>query len=193
MKDLKELIIVLESPCLIGIVICTIMYFSPLKKTGVDYILSALDLEIPQYEITSSNEDWECGCGYDYDISFSTDYAASIIQQFENRKEEWNIQGLGCVYRDLECKYDETECYFYLHSTDNTVDDYHYFASIYPQKGIAHLWMGFEFGEHDIWFLFILILTFVGLVIGLIYGMIILAVKVSNSISARKRPKDNQA
>ena len=191
MKDLK-LIIGLESPCLIGIVICTIMYFSPLKKTGVDYILSALDLEIPQYEIISK-EDGCSGCGCDYKISFPTDYSASIIQQFENRKEKWTIQGFNCVYYDLGCEYDETECCFYLHCTDNTVDDYHYFASIYPQKGIAHLWMGFEFGEHDIWFLFILILTFVGLVIGLIYGMIILAVKVSNSISARKRPKDNQA
>lgn len=185
MKDLKKLVIGLECLCLIGIVICTIMYFSPLKKTGVDYILSALDIEIPQYEIISK-EDWCSGCGCDYKISFPTDYSASIIKQFKNRKEEWSIQGLGCVYRDLECKYDETECYFYLHSTDNTVDDYHYFASIYPQKGIATIGMSFEFGEHDIWFLFILILTFVGLVIGLIYGMIFLAIKVCDSISARK-------
>lgn len=190
MKDLKELIVVLESPCLIGIVICTIMYFSPLKKTGVDYILSALDIEIPQYGIIS-NEDWSDG--YEYDISFSTDYAASIIQQFENRKEKWTIRGLNCVYYDLGCEYDETECCFHLHCTDSTAEDYHYFASVYPQKGIAHLGMGFEFGEHDIWFLFILILTFVGLVIGLIYGMIFLAIKVCDSISARKRPKDNQA
>lgn len=118
MKDLK-LIIGLESPCLIGIVICTIMYFSPQKKKGVDYMLSALDLEIPQYEIISK-EDGCSGCGCDYKISFPTDYSASIIKQFENRKEKWTIQGFNCVYYDLGCKYDETECYFYLHSTDNT-------------------------------------------------------------------------
>ncbi len=187
MKDLKKLIIGLECLCLIGIVICTIMYLSPQKKKGVDYMLSALDLEIPQYEITSSNEDWECGCGYDYDISFSTDYAASIIQQFENRKEEWTIPGFNCVYYDLGCEYDETECNFYLQCTDSTSDDYHYLASVYPQKGIAHLWMDFEFGEGFIWGGFICILTFVGLVIGLIYGMIILVVKVSNWISAKNR------
>lgn len=183
MKDLKKLIIGLECLCLIGIVICTIMYLSPQKK-GVDYMLSALDLEIPQYEIIS-NEDWSHG--YEYDISFSTDYAASIIQQFENRKEKWTIQGLNCVYYDLGCEYDETECCFHLHCTDSTAEDYHYSASVYPQKGTAHLGMGFEFREGFIWVGFICILTFVGLVIGLIYGMIILVVKVSNWISAKNR------
>ena len=186
MKKFKKVIIGLESLCLVGIVICTIMYLSPQKKKGVDYMLSALDLEIPQYKINSSNEDSVSCCGYDYDISFSTDYSASIIQQFENRKEKWTIRGFNCVYQDLGCEYDENECCFHLDCTDNTSNDYHYFASIYPQKGTAHLGMCFEFGENFLGGFLICVLIFVGLVIGLIYVMIILAAKVSNPISEIK-------
>lgn len=156
------------------------MFFTP-KRIGVDYILSVLNIEIPQYKIISKEEVWSDYC--DYKISFPTDYSASIIKQFETWEKKEGVQ----IY---DCQYDETHCSLYC--TDNTPGDYHYWTEIDLQEGTAHVWMSFEFGEQIECVIFICIFAFMGLVIGLIYGMIILAVKVSNSISARKRPKDNQ-
>ena len=176
-KFFEDFIKGLECLCLIGVAIFTLAFFFP-RRVGPDYVLSVLSIEIPQYEIISKKEVWSDY--YDYTISFSTDYSASIIKQFENRKEKDGV-------REIICEYDEAECNFYLYCEDDTPGDYHYFASVYPKKGFANLWVSFEFGERWDCLMGVALFFFIGLTLVIIYGITILTLKVSNFISAKRK------
>lgn len=168
MKIFKKVILIVESLCLVGIVVCLIKFLFP-ERIGVDYILSVIDVEIPQYELISKDEKWQDY--YDYKISFPTDYSDSIIKQFENKKD---------VYGLWQCSCDETSCHLY--GIDNTPGDYHYFADINIQEGTAHLRMSFEWGEQMNCIIHVCLLLFIGFIFGVVYAFAVLVVRLKSSV-----------
>ncbi len=118
-------------------------------------VLSALDLDLSTYQITSSDNNLDRGSSrwdwYSYEISFPLDDTTKILKQLESNGWEYNSKN-GSYWKSQEVDGDLT-----------------YSSSVYPKEGKARLQVDIDemYRARDIFMAFFIAIIFI--LIGIIY------------------------
>ena len=159
MKIIKHLVVATEVLCALGILWC-VCRLCIMGGTKAEDILSAVEIDLPNYEITSEDNNLDRGASsfdwFQYTVSFSPQNS-DLIDKLN--KDNWKKKN-DDYWKSVEVD-----------------EDLSYSAHVNPAKGTAQLKVEIDelYGIIDLTIIFILI--FISLLVGTIYGTTWLVVK----------------